>query len=63
MYAAATLRRAITVGGVYDHYIFGVCTQLEVEFGTIAELEQFWANIPPQDHKAWSQRAQVWTML
>lgn len=36
-----------------------VCLQLEVEFATLAELEQFWAKIPPQEHKAWSQRAQV----
>ena len=35
------------------------CMQLEVEFDTLAELEHFWAAIPPQDHKAWSQRAQV----
>jgi hypothetical protein len=33
--------------------------QLEVEFDTLAELEEFWASIPQQDHKAWSQRAQV----
>ena len=39
-----------------------VCMQLEVEFNTLAELELFWAAIPPQDHKAWSQRAQVCTM-
>ncbi|CAL5220910.1 g3005 [Coccomyxa viridis] len=32
--------------------------ELEVDFSTLAELEQFWASIPPQDHKAWSQRAQ-----
>ncbi|CAK0783226.1 hypothetical protein CVIRNUC_006425 [Coccomyxa viridis] len=32
--------------------------ELEVEFDTLAELEHFWAAIPPQDHKAWSQRAQ-----
>ena len=36
--------------------------QLEVEFDTLAELEHFWAAIPPQDHKAWSQRAQVNTI-
>ena len=36
--------------------------QLEVEFDTLAELEHFWSAIPPQDHKAWSQRAQVYTI-
>ena len=33
--------------------------QLEVEFETLAEVEGFWAAIPPAEHKAWSQRAQV----
>ena len=33
--------------------------QLEVEFETLALLEQFWAAIPPVEHKAWSQRARV----
>ena len=37
--------------------------QLEVEFENLADLESFWARIPPQDHKAWSQRAQVWVPL
>lgn len=30
--------------------------QLEVEFPTLSELEQFWSLIPPGLHKAWSQR-------
>lgn len=33
--------------------------QLEVGFETLAELEQFWARIPPAQHKAWSQRLQA----
>ncbi len=33
--------------------------QLEVEFESLAELEQFWAAVPPDAHRAWSQRAQV----
>lgn len=33
--------------------------QLEVEFETLALLEQFWAAIPPVEHKAWSQQARV----
>jgi hypothetical protein len=33
--------------------------QLEVEFETLAELEQFWAAIPPKLHKPWSQRMQA----
>ena len=33
--------------------------QLEVEFPTLARLEAFWAAIPPEEHKAWSQRLQV----
>lgn len=32
--------------------------QLEVAFDSIAELEGFWAAIPPERHRAWSQRAQ-----
>lgn len=32
--------------------------ELEVEFETLAELEQFWAAIPPKLHKPWSQRMQ-----
>lgn len=35
--------------------------QLEVEFETLALLEQFWAAIPSEKHKAWSQRARVST--
>ena len=37
-----------------------VSAQLEVEFESLAELEQFWAAIPPELHRAWSQRAQAW---
>lgn len=33
--------------------------QLEVEFETLALLEEFWAAIPPTEHRAWSQRARV----
>ena len=33
--------------------------QLEVDFESLAELERFWAAIPPEQHRAWSQRAQV----
>ena len=36
-----------------------VPAQLEVEFESLAELEQFWAAIPPELHRAWSQRAQA----
>jgi len=36
-----------------------VGVQLEVEFDSLAELEQFWAAVPPDAHRAWSQRAQV----
>ncbi|KAK9837483.1 hypothetical protein WJX81_005889 [Elliptochloris bilobata] len=32
--------------------------ELEVEFESLAELEQFWAAIPAEQHRAWSQRAQ-----
>lgn len=32
--------------------------ELEVSFSTLAELEEFWASIPPDRHKAWSQRMQ-----
>lgn len=32
--------------------------ELEVAFDSIAELEGFWAAIPPERHRAWSQRAQ-----
>ncbi|GAB4820066.1 hypothetical protein N2152v2_007112 [Parachlorella kessleri] len=32
--------------------------ELEIEFETFAELEDFWAGIPPQQHQAWSQRMQ-----
>lgn len=27
--------------------------------GSLSELESFWQQIPVQEHKAWSQRAQV----
>ena len=33
--------------------------QLEVELESLAQLETLWSQIPPQAHKAWSQRAQV----
>ena len=33
--------------------------QLEVDFASVAEVEQFWAAIPAQLHRAWSQRMQV----
>lgn len=33
--------------------------QLEVEFESFAELEAFWAAIPPAEHKQWSARMQV----
>lgn len=33
--------------------------QLEVEFDSLASLEDFWALLPPAEHKAWSQRARV----
>lgn len=33
--------------------------QLEIELDNLAQLETFWGQIPPQAHKAWSQRAQV----
>ena len=36
-----------------------VTLQLEVELDNLAQLEAFSAQIPPQAHKAWSQRAQV----
>lgn len=32
--------------------------QLEVAFDSMAELEAFWGAIPPERHRAWSQRAQ-----
>lgn len=32
--------------------------QLEVAFDSMAELEAFWDAIPPERHRAWSQRAQ-----
>jgi len=32
--------------------------ELEVEFETLAHVEDFWAAIPPAEHRAWSQRAQ-----
>ena len=60
--------------GVFKHRCSAACTmsrveclradrvvilQLEVELDNLAQLEAFWAQIPPQAHKAWSQRAQV----
>lgn len=30
--------------------------ELEITLETLAELEQFWATIPPEAHKHWSQR-------
>ncbi len=42
-----------------DSQSISTCVQLEVEFETLALLEQFWAAIPPVEHKAWSQRARV----
>lgn len=32
--------------------------ELEVAFNTLAELEEFWASIPQEPHKAWSQQFQ-----
>jgi hypothetical protein len=32
--------------------------ELEVTFDTLAELEQFWASIPPEQHKIWSKEIQ-----
>jgi len=32
--------------------------ELEVTFDTLAEVEQFWAAIPPEQHKIWSQKIQ-----
>ena len=37
--------------------------QLEIEVDNLAQLEAFWGQIPPQAHKAWSQRAQVLAYL
>ena len=31
--------------------------------GSLLELESFWQQIPQQEHKAWSQRAQVYLQL
>jgi hypothetical protein len=37
----------------------GVWTvQLEVAFDSMVELDAFWSAIPPERHRAWSQRAQ-----
>ena len=33
--------------------------QLDLEFNSLAEVEQFWARIPPEGHRAWIQRAQA----
>ena len=32
---------------------------MEVSFDCLAELEEFWASIPPDLHRAWSQRLQA----
>ena len=50
-----------TEGGLPADKSKGAClpAQLEVEFESLAELEQFWAAIPPELHRAWSQRAQA----
>lgn len=32
--------------------------ELEVSFGSLAELEGFWSAIPPQEHRAWGERMQ-----
>lgn len=32
--------------------------QLEVAFDGMVELDAFWSAIPPERHRAWSQRAQ-----
>ncbi|KAL3143443.1 hypothetical protein ABBQ38_002260 [Trebouxia sp. C0009 RCD-2024] len=32
--------------------------ELEIEVDSLTQLETFWGQIPPQAHKAWSQRAQ-----
>lgn len=32
--------------------------ELEVTFASLAELEEFWAAIPPDAHRAWAQRLQ-----
>lgn len=36
---------------------------MEVDFDTLAELETFWASIPQQEHKAWSERARVGSLV
>ena len=33
--------------------------QLEIELDSLAQLEAFWGQLPPREHKAWSERAQV----
>lgn len=33
--------------------------ELELEFNTLSDLEEFWGTIPAQAHKAWSERLQV----
>ena len=40
------------------HIVADMLLQLEVAFDDMAELELFWGNIPPAQHRAWSQRAQ-----
>lgn len=32
--------------------------ELEVEFETLSELETFWSQIPPTEHRAWGQKLQ-----
>ena len=38
-----------------------IAQQMEVDFETLTDLEGFWGSIPPEAHKAWSQRMQVRT--
>lgn len=33
--------------------------ELEITFETLSELEQFWASIPAEAHKSWSQKMQA----
>ena len=33
--------------------------ELEVSFNSLDELEQFWASIPPIEHKIWSKKLQA----
>lgn len=34
-----------------------LCVQLEVEFDSLSDVEEFWASLPSSEHQAWSQRA------